>query len=172
MEGPDKEVAAPVTSSAAPAPESEAEPAAGPTPAPASPRLPARLAAAVPPEAARPAASAAPGQQGILPGLGEEDRLSQSLPGDETSFHLEETQPEIVGPDMGVVLFYPENRKRRTICISSREDAPDSNVIHMDRPLAQALIGATIGETIKLDVSGKTIRVVVERIYPDVEAAE
>ena len=73
---------------------------------------------------------------------------------------------------MGLVLFYPENRTQRTIRISSREDAPDNNVIHMDRPLAQALIGATIDETIELDVSGKTIRVVVERIYPDINAAE
>jgi hypothetical protein len=31
------------------------------------------------------------------------------------------------------VLFYPETRNRRTIRISSHEDAPDSNVIHMDR---------------------------------------
>jgi very-short-patch-repair endonuclease len=165
VEGPDEKVAAPAS-------ESETEPVAGPAPAPAIPPLPARLAVVAPPEAARPAATAAPNQQGMLPGFGEEGPLSQSRAADETSFHLEETQPEIVRPDMAVVLFYPENRKRRTIRISSREDAPDDNVIHMDRPLAQALIGATIDETIELEVSGKTIRVVVERIFPEVEAAE
>lgn len=68
--------------------------------------------------------------------------------------------------------FYPETRNRRTIRISSHEDAPDSNVIHRDRPLAQALIGATIDEMAEVEVSGKTIRMLVERIYPYVEAAE
>jgi transcription elongation GreA/GreB family factor len=91
---------------------------------------------------------------------------------DETGFHLEETQPEIVGPNMAIVLFYPETRSRRTIRISSHEDEPDDNVIHMDRPLAQVLIGATIDETVELDVSGKTIRMIVKQIYPCVEAAE
>ena len=62
----------------------------------------------------RSAGVGAPGDQGILP---------ESLPLDETSFHLEETQPEIVGPDMAIVLFYPETRNRRTIRISSRDDA-------------------------------------------------
>jgi transcription elongation GreA/GreB family factor len=49
---------------------------------------------------------------------------------------------------------------------------PDDNIIHEDRPLAQARIGATVDETIDVDVSGKTIRMVVERIYPGLEAAE
>lgn len=116
--------------------------------------------------------SAAPSQRDVLRRVSEGALSSPSSTADETGFHLEETQPEVIGPDMAVVLFYPENRNRRTIRISSREDAPDSNVIHMDRPLAQALIGATIDETIELNVSDQTIRVVVERIYPDVEAAE
>ena len=73
---------------------------------------------------------------------------------------------------MTIVLYYPENRNRRTIRISSREDAPDDNVVHVDRPLAQALIGTAIDETIELDVAGKTIPVVVQRICPEVEAAE
>jgi hypothetical protein len=72
---------------------------------------------------------------------------------------------------MAIVLYYPEIRNRQTIRISNHEDAPDSNVIHRDRPLAQALIGATIDEMVELDVSGKTIRMLVERIYPYVEAA-
>jgi very-short-patch-repair endonuclease len=145
----------------------EAEAAAEPTPAPATP-LPPGLAAAGPP---KPEPSAASGQQ-VWPRISEPNLSSQSPPVDETGFHLEETQPEIVGPDMTVVLFYPENRNRRTIRISSRDDAPDNNVIHVDRPLAQALIGATIDETIELDVAGKTVRVVVERIHPELEAAE
>ena len=41
----------------------------------------------------------------------------------------------------------------------------------MDRPLARALIGATIDETVELEVCGKTIRMIVEQIYPCVEAA-
>jgi hypothetical protein len=104
--------------------------------------------------------------------IGEGSLSSQSSHVDEAGFHLEETPPEIVGPDMAIVLFYPENRNRWTIRISSRENAPDNNVIHVDRPLAQALIGATIDETVELEVSGKPIRMVVERIYPDVAAAE
>jgi transcription elongation GreA/GreB family factor len=48
----------------------------------------------------------------------------------------------------------------------------DNNLIFVDRPLARALIGATIDETVELDVSGKTTRMVVEQIYPCVEAAE
>jgi very-short-patch-repair endonuclease len=148
----------------------EAQAAGEPTPAPAI-SLPPRLAAAGPPRPVPPDAAATSGQQ-ALPESAEGNLFSQSSPADETGFHLEETQPEIVRPDMAVVLFYPENRNRRTIRISSREDAPDNNVIHVDRPLARALIGAAIDETIELEVAGKTIQVVVERIYPEVEAAE
>jgi Transcription elongation factor, GreA/GreB, C-term len=129
--------------------------------------LPSPLPAAALSEPAQRAPSAAPGQQ-LLP----ENLSAESLPVDETGFHLEETQPEIVGPDMAIVLFYPETRNRRTIRISSHDDAPDSNVIHVDRPLARALIGATVDETVELEVSGKRIRMIVEQIYPHLEAAE
>jgi transcription elongation GreA/GreB family factor len=95
-----------------------------------------------------------------LPSVGAENLSAESLAVDETGFHLEETQPEIVGPDMAIVLFYPETRNRRTIRISSHDDAPDSNVIHVDRPLTRALIGATIDETVELEVSGKRIRMI------------
>ena len=54
----------------------------------------------------------------------------------------------------------------------SGKNAPDKNVIPVGRPLARALIGATIDGPVELDVSGKTILMVVERLYPCVEAAE
>jgi hypothetical protein len=148
----------------------ELEPAAEPVPIPAIP-LPSPLPAPAASEPAWLAPSAAPGQQ-VFPRVGAENLSAESLPMDETGFHLEETQPEIVGPEMAIVLFYPETSNRRTIRISSQEDAPDNNVIHMDRPLARALIGATIDEAVEVDVSGKTIRMVVEQIYPCVEAAQ
>jgi hypothetical protein len=146
-------VATSITLPGTPAPKPEVEPAAEPAPIPAA-SLPSPPPATAPSEPARPSLSAAASHQ------------------DETGFHLEETQPEIVGPDMGIVLFYPETRNRRTIRISNHEDAPDSNVIHGDRPLALALISATIDEMVEFDNSGKTIRMLVEQIYPYVEAAE
>src|SRR5690606_35580567 len=159
-----------VTPSAPPAPEPELEPAAEPMPV-AELSLPSPVPVAAPPQPAPLSPSAAPGQQ-VSPNVGAENISAESLLVDETGFHLEETQPEIVGPDMAIVLFYPETRNRRTIRISSHDDAPDSNVIHVDRPLARALIGATIDETVELEVSGKRIRIIVEQIYPHLEAAE
>jgi very-short-patch-repair endonuclease len=170
VRGGDERFATSVPAAVAPVPERGAEPTAEPAPTLASP-LPPRLTAHARREPARPEPSAASGQQ-VLPRVAEGSLSSQSPPVDEAGFRIEETQPEIVGPDMCVVLFYPENHNRRTIRISSREDAPDNNVIHVDRPLARALIGATIDETVELEVSGKPIRMAVERIYPEVEAAE
>lgn len=127
VEGADGRLATSVQPSATPAPMPEVRPAAEPVvPIPTIP-LPSPVPAAAPSEPAPLAPSAAPGQQ-VLPSVGAENLSAESLPVDETGFHLEETQPEIVGPDMAVVLFYPETRNRRTIRISSHEDAPDSNV--------------------------------------------
>jgi Transcription elongation factor, GreA/GreB, C-term len=171
VEGADGRLATSVQPSATPAPKPEVRPAAEPVVSIPTIPLPSPLPAAASSEPAPLAPSAAPGQQ-VLPRVGAENLSAESLPVDETGFHLEETQPEIVGPDTAIVLFYPETRNRRTIRISSQEDAPDSNVIHVDRPLARALIGATIDETVELEVSGKTIRMIVEQIYPHLEAAE
>ncbi len=123
---------------------------------------------------ARAAAGSQPTEQGALPGFGDDAAGSADTRAgaDETEFHIEEARPEIVAPGMRVALRYPEGEKRRTILISLNEHAPDSNVIHVDRPLAQALIGASVEETVEFDQDGRTIRIVVESIEPELWAAE
>jgi very-short-patch-repair endonuclease len=120
VEGADGRLATSVQPSATPTPKPEVRPAAEPVvPIPTIP-LPSPLPAAAHSEPAPLAPSVAPGQQ-VLPSVGAENRSAESLPVDETGFHLEETQPEIVGPEMAIVLFYPETSNRRTIRISSHE---------------------------------------------------
>jgi hypothetical protein len=110
--------------------------------------------------------------QGVLPGLGMSSPSEPDRDADEQAFSIEEARPEIVGPGMVVALFYPETRKRRTILISNSRHAPDDNVVHVEKPLAQVLIGAAVDETVELEQAGRAIQIVVERIDPEVRAAE
>lgn len=92
---------------------------------------------------------------------------------DETAFHIEDAAPEAVVPGLLVTIRYPDDNTRKTIVISDAEHRPEAGLIQVDKPLAQALLGASVGEEIDLVVGERTRCLVIEKILaPQRMAAE
>jgi very-short-patch-repair endonuclease len=90
----------------------------------------------------------------------------------EAFFRLEDTSPEIVESGMAVTIYFTDTKNRRTVRISMNQDDPDDGVINIGKPLAQALLGAAVGETIEIEQVGGRREAIVERILTSVQAAE
>lgn len=92
---------------------------------------------------------------------------------DELFLRIEAAAPEAVTPGLFVTLRCLDDDSRRTILISEDEHRPADGIIHIDRPLAIALLGAAIGEEVTLSADNITRTLRIEGIgTSDAMAAE
>lgn len=92
-------------------------------------------------------------------------------PSAEIDFDSIDFEPATVGPDMLVAVRFEDDKHTRVVQISSIRHDPDNEIIHIDQPLASALVGGSVDDTVELVLAGKSRSVTIEKIIPLPKAA-
>jgi len=69
----------------------------------------------------------------------------------------------IVGPGDTVIVRFDDNRVRR-FRLSTDIHRPEDGVVHINQPIALALLGAGLEEEVEFVVDGKSRTVMIEKI--------
>ncbi|WP_375596625.1 AAA domain-containing protein [Algihabitans albus] len=70
-----------------------------------------------------------------------------------------------------VTIRWADSGKTQTVTISDRDDKPDQGIIHVEKPLAQALLEAEVEEEVEFrNEAGKSRLLTVEAVFEELEA--